>query len=299
MGVWIIIFPLLQPMLLRMKHRSSVLVKREVKTANALVKVTEKFLEATLNVHSSFAVFTFYFILLVIAIMSFFGLYSSGRPFFESCLWMIISPCLVIGFLFLKLYGMRIKLSYEGKEMVNELLNNYRIHHFNIVEAVEQTVYGLGDKYPLSKKVMTRLALDLKVYKNDEELREIVNNLDYQIDSNWSKLLANLIFIAASKGDDITEGLIDISRDLADLDHINEKNRQLNIEGGIMLKIIVPLTFFGGIYALMQLLGFTFKQYINYQFFNPIGFTMFYYMVIVTTFTILVYLFLRQEKNDY
>lgn len=115
-GLWIVVYPLFQPSLFRLKKRSVVLIKREVKTANALVKATERFLETTINVHSSFSVYTFYFLLSVVSIMSFVGLFSSGRSFIESFFWMLVSPGLIIGFLYLRLHGIELSFPTKAKK---------------------------------------------------------------------------------------------------------------------------------------------------------------------------------------
>lgn len=298
-GLWLILHPYLMPLVNGAKRKTTVLVKKESKSVNAIYRMIQNFLENTINRSSTFVVYSFVAFLIMISALTFGGLYTNGRPLAESILWTLVAPLIPLGFLYLKLHSTRIKISYEGKEMLSEILNNYRIHHFNMTEAIEQSIYGLGKKYPHSKKMLTRLLIGIREHRNEKELREVVDGMVYSINSNWSILLANLVYIAILRGDDVQDGLVDISRDLAELEQINEKNRQLNIEGGLMLKVVVPAIAIGGLYLLHDMFGFTIPQYVDYQFNNSIGFTSFYYTMIVTLFTILLYLFMRKEKNDF
>lgn len=298
-GLWIVFHSAITPLFSKVKRKSGVLVRRQSKSSSQFYNAVERFLDTTIGNGSSFAVYSFLFGLVLLSCMTFIALYANGRSLAESVIWMIVAPFLVVGFLYFKLHSRRIKLSHEGKELLNELLNNYRIHHLNMPEAIDQTIYSIGDKLPNSKRMLTRLAIGLREYRNENELRQTVDDVVYAIDSKWSILMANLIFIGVLKGEDVSDGLADLCKDLAELDYINEKNRQLNIEGAIMLKVIVPIVALGGLYMLFDMFDFTLKQYIEYQFLNSFGFTSFYYTSITTVFTVLLYLFFRKEKNDY
>lgn len=298
-GLWISVYPVLMPLFTNVQKRSRYMMKKEIVSSSRFIQATSRFLEVTINKKSSFAVYTFLFLLALIAVLVFTALHSNGRPLNEVLLWSLITPLIPFGFLYLRLYTLRILVSHEGKSMVNELLNNYRIHHHNLPEAIDQTIRSLGNKQPYSKRLLIQLSLRLREARNETETRDAVSQMVYTIDAKWAILLANLFNIALLRGDDITLGLVDISKDLADLEQINEKSRQLNIEGGIMLKLLVPLLLIGGLYAIFNIFDFTVAKYMEYQFQNSIGFTSFYYTLMVLIGTILLYLFFRREKNDF
>lgn len=298
-GIWLVIHPVLVPIFSKIQSRSRYVLKKEIKGTSKFIKNISRFLEVTINKKSSFAVYTFIFTIVLILVLVFVALYSNGRPIRESFFWAIISSLMPVAFLYFRLYTLRIKVSYEGKELINEVLNNYRIYHQNLPEAIDQSIRSFGSKQPYSKRMLIQLSLRLREARNEKEIKEAVSQMTYAINSKWAILLANLFNIALIRGDDITQGLVDISKDLADLEHVNEKSRQLNIEGGFMLKILTPALILGGLYAMFNLFDFTVAKYIEYQFNNSIGFTSFYYTMMVLLGTVLLYLYLRREKNDF
>lgn len=298
-GLWLAIYPVMIPLFTKVQKRSRYMMKKETVSTSRFIQGISRFLEVTINKKSSFAVYTFLFGLTLIAVLVFTALHSNGRPLNEVILWSLVTPLIPVGFLYFRLYTLRILVSHEGKEMVSELLNNYRIHHHNLPEAIDQTILSLGHKQPYSKRLLMQLSLRLREARNEKETREAVSQMVYSIDAKWAILLANLFNIALIRGDDVTLGLVDISKDLADLEQINEKSRQLNIEGGIMLKILIPILLVGGLYAVFNIFEFTVPKYLEYQFQNSIGFTSFYYTLMVLIGTIMLYLFFRREKNDF
>lgn len=298
-GLWILVQPLLSPLLNKIQTHSKYVIKKEITGTSKFIQSISRFLDVTINKNSSFAVYTFLFSLVLIAILVFVALFSNGRPFREAFIWAIISSLVPVALLYFRLYTLRIKVSYEGKELVNEVLNNYRIHHQNLPEAIDQSIRSFGNKQPHSKRMLMQLSIRLREARNDREIKEAVSQMVYTINSKWAILLASLFNIALIRGDDVTQGLMDISKDLAELEQVREKSRQLNIEGGLMLKILVPFLIVGSLYMLFTVFEFTVPKYLEYQFNNPIGFTTFYYTIMTLIGTILLYLYFRSEKNDF
>lgn len=297
-GLWLMVYPLIIPNIKISKFKRLLQVNREKRTNKVYFVKIEKLLNATLNVKGNFAVYSFLFVLLMIALMTFVGLLKSGRSGIEVVIWTILTPFIPVGFLFYRLRQLRVNTSHEGQFMVNELLNNYRIFHMNITEAIDHTVLNL-DHYPNSKRVLSRLAMGLKEYKNENELEKLIEEFRYSIDTTWGELLGILILNASLYGDDIKEGLMDIINELRNLERLNEKNKQSNVEGELMLKILIPIMILGSFYGMFKWFGFTFKKYVEYQFENSTGFTTFFYSLIAICVTYLLHLFLKKEKNDY
>lgn len=298
-GIWLVFFPFFneaaKEAFQKRTRRSS---NEEQRKEPQFIQMTQRFLAASAGIKGKSSVYGFYALLFLVSVFSFTTLQASNRGPDEVLSFSFVAPGLIVLFLYYRLHQSRVRTSHEGKHIINELLNNYRIYNKNIIEALDQTVYSLKG-YPNARSLILILAIGLKEYKNEEELREVVNEINYRINSKWGILLANLIFAAERNGDDITEGLIDLSKDLAELDQINEKNKQLNLEGSIMIKFLIPAIFLGGLYLLFSQAGFTIKKYIEYQFVNDIGFTLFYYSMFAIATTILVFLFMKNEKNDF
>lgn len=300
-GMWLVLFPVMQPLLDGFKVNTSKYFRSSVsqnESLNSSIKYLERFLQATINSSTRFTVYTFLFSLLMIFIIVFISLFSSGGTWISALLWAVIASFVPVIFLYLRLLGIRTKTSHEGKMMLDELINNYRIYSKNIVEAIDQSIIGL-DKFPNSKKVMLQLSFDLRNYRNETDLENAIKQMHYRIGTSWSILLANLIKINASSGEDILEGLIDISNDIANLEGINEKEKQLNIESNILMKFIMPAVIFSGFYMIFSVFDFTLNKYISYQFKDEMGFTLFFYTIVSIITTSMVYMFFRNNRNDY
>lgn len=296
-GLLLLLFPLFQPNYKKVR-RYMTNKKVSKKSKGTIYKKTEQLLVASLNIKGSFAVYSFLLSLLIISIMTFASLTNIEKPLPQAIMFSIIAPLFPIAFLKYRLRQLRIKTSHEGQFMVSEILNNYRIFHFNPIEALDHSVMNLN-KHPNSKKVLSRLALGLKEYQSEEELEQIINDFRYSIDTSWANLLGNLLYNASLYGDNIQEGLTDILEQLKMLESLKEKGKQINLEGSIMLKIFIPGMLLGSFYVMYEYFGFTVAKYIEYQFLDSIGYTVFFYTLITILFTTLIYLAFSKEKNDF
>lgn len=299
-GLWLVIYQLqtIQQTSMKLSRFLKKQLNHKKATNNILYKYMEQLIASTLNLKGPFVVNSFLFSLFLIGLMTFVGLMHSDKGIFQSLLWSIVTPFFPIGFMLYLRRKMIINTSHEGAFFVTELLNNYRIFHFNIVEAMDHTVLNLK-KYPNSKKMLSRVAVGLKEYQSEEELHDLIKELHYTLDTTWGTLLGNLIYNAALYGDNIQEGLSDIINQLRDLEHLKEKNKQTNMEGILLLQFFIPILIFGSFYAMFKFFGFTLKKYLEYQFINSVGFTVFFYSTVLIIGTFLLFLFMKKEKNDY
>ncbi|MDP4084723.1 MAG: hypothetical protein Q8934_08930 [Bacillota bacterium] len=295
-GLWLVIYPLITPNLKGLKLKK--ILMKNIQKKPLIYRKIEKLLLQTTNWKGDFAVYTFIFILILIGVISLVGFLKSGQTIITSILLSVIASIMPVLFLYFRLRQQRIRTSHEGQFMVTELLNNYRIFHNNISEALDHTILTLTE-HPNSKKVLSQLAIGLKDYQNENELQTLIKDFKESINTTWSEPLGALIQNASFHGDDITEGLIDITNELKVLEQLKEKNKQNNIEGLMLLQFLIPLFIIGSYYALINWFGFTIKKLIDYQFFNSMGFTTFYFTMLFVAVTFLVSLYLKHEKNDY
>ena len=78
-----------------------------------------------------------------------------------AALWGVFLTILPYCVLQVYLHEKRVRRSKEGDVLVQELLNNYQICHYNMTEALEKTSLSLENE-PLGKKLFLQLAKDLQ-----------------------------------------------------------------------------------------------------------------------------------------
>lgn len=298
-GLWLLIQPFFTPYYNGVKAKYQRRMKRDVHYSSKLFQSISQLLEVSINKNSMSAVYTFIFVELILWFLVFIGLSTSGFIVLHAFIGSLVMPTLVYVFLKFKVHTNRVTISFEGLMLVQEILNNYKIYHHNLHEAIDQSIVSLGEKAPLSKRMLLNLSYRFREGKSRTEIQEAVDQMVYSMDVSWSKQLANLFKIAITKGLDITQGLEDIATDLAELDQMREKKRQLNIEGNFMLKGLLPLMGVAGFYFIFGVSEFSLWKYLEYQFAHPIGFRMFLVTILMISVSALLYMFFTRTKNDF
>ncbi len=255
-------------------------------------------LSITYGTNSFYSLFTFFVASGTLFSISYLFLWRSGKAFYIDFILATAVGLIPYLILQIKLHNIRINSSYEAEALITELLNQYKINYLNMIEAIDQTVQRLG-RQPYSKKALIRLSLAMKQYRNKEELEEIILEFHYTMNTSWSILLANNVYLSIEYGDDVREALDDILNDLIDLKNINAKNQQYNHEALFMIKYVAPGTYLLSIYTMFAFFGFTFDKFMDYQFRNPIGFKFFLLTITFITINYIIYFFIKRQKNDF
>ncbi|OEF99448.1 hypothetical protein BHF71_09050 [Vulcanibacillus modesticaldus] len=301
-GVWLLIFPIIYPFINRRKMIERFRFQRSEKKKriwkNNFIRHLEMLLSVTLNANSSYSLVTFIFISLTFFLASYVLTLSLGNQVIINFLISMGVGLIPYLLLLLKLHNIRVNTSYEAETLITELINQYKINYLNMIEAIDQTIPRLK-KQPYSKKALFRLSLAVKQYGDVEELEEIIQEFNFSIDTSWSLLLANNLFLSIEYGDDVQVALEDIIDELKDLKNINEKNKQYNHETFLMIKYIAPGTYLFSVYAMFQFFGFTTEKFIEYQFKNNLGMKLFILVVFLILINFIVYLFIKRPKNDF
>ncbi len=258
----------------------------------------EKLLYTTLNRNSSFVYTTFIVLSIVLFSVSLLILYNLEQQLLINLMLSLFAGFTPYFLLRIRLYQIRVNSSYEAENLVTELISQYKMNYFNMMEAIDQTIPHLK-KQPNTKKALIRLSYALKQYRSAKELDEIIREFIYSINTSWAMLLANNIFLSIEYGDNVKEALEDIVNDLIDLKNINEKNQQYNNETFVMIKYVAPGAYLFSIFSMFYIFNFTFKKFINYQFRNPIGFKFFILTITLIIFNYIVYSFIKKPKNDF
>ncbi len=110
--------------------------------------------------------------------------------------------CILVGpyaLLRLKLYTIRIESSYEGEFLLTELINQYKINNFNMVEAIDASIAHLANA-PQSRRLIFHMSLRLKSYSDRQDLERILYDFTYGINTQWSRLLMNNILLSIDEG---------------------------------------------------------------------------------------------------
>jgi len=196
----------------------------------------------------------------------------------------------------IKLEEMRIKGSYDGKEIVSLILNNYHICNRKMILALNKTAIELKTDY--SRNVFSELAREVKTYKSTEELSEIVDNMNYAYNTTWSKLLSYAIIYSVENSEDVTEVLEDILSYFKRLNESAEVHKRYNSETNKLLQFFVPISYVALMWYGSSIYGYTLFELLQKQFTVPANLQLFIYIVIGYIICIVLAKLINQPKYD-
>ncbi len=201
--------------------------------------------------------------------------------------------------LWIRLSRRRTKASFEGEKVIAELLNQYKMNYFNMPQAIEVCVVHLVDA-PICRQIFFKMSLRLKKTKNDDEIRKIIDELAYGVNTQWAKMLANNMVLAISDSVEVTEGLEDILADCKEIAELIETGKRKNSEPTIMIFFLPPILYIGLAYMSMKSMdGMTLKTIIGYQLFTPNGVIMFMLAIITSFINYALISLIGQRKYDF
>ena len=283
-------------MKLRGNTKAITMKKKKEKTGDALTEHLYMLLAVTMGAKSRSAVNLFSFICGLIGLASYL-LCSLFLPL-KTCLIVMVA-CIFMPYIFLrtKLQQIRVNISHEGETLVTEILNNYKIQHYNIREAVEQTALTITEA-PHSKKMMFDLAKNLNTAASAEETKAALDLFKYSIGTSWANILASNIYFAQVEGTKITNSLTDLTDAIMKARKAVEMNRRENTEGLMILKWMVPIGFVLTIIGADKFFDIPFKEFCYYQFQSPTGLNWFLGLVGMYIASIVISIFLSKSKMD-
>jgi Ca2+/Na+ antiporter len=210
-----------------------------------------------------------------------------------SCIF-AIAPYL---FLRVKLRRIRVDSSYESDILLNELINQYKINNFNILDALDETTRHIKNA-PNMKKHIFYLTLRLKQYREDEELNIILKDFIYSVNTEWIKLLANNIYIGLIDNINVIYGLEDIQKDIKQAVEDKENEKRLNMESVNLVKVVAPCLYVLSIFAGYKLFNIPVSEFLNNQFNTVTGFNYFIFMTVTLMLDSLVLIIIKNKKFD-
>lgn len=196
-----------------------------------------------------------------------------------------------------RLHERRVERSKEGDILVQELLNNYQIHHYNMLDAVEQTAMHI-DGAPLGKKVYLQLAKGMQSAVTKKEVEQILSSFRYAFDTAWGNVLASNIFFGYLYGIRVDAALSDLLQCMTQSRKAVEYGRRENNEARLMLLYLAPISFLLSIFFGCRYFDFTLKKFMTYQFGTQLGLQWFLTIMFCYVISLLVHRFLAKEKMD-
>lgn len=293
-GTFLAVSPLFKYFKIRKRYN----FKGSEKNGNEFIKHIERILAVTLNSKSKVMITFFLLFSFILGALTFILLYTANIVLYEVIIGSIVACLIPYAFLRTRLHSIRIESSYEAEPVVAELINQYKINHFNMKEAIDKSIPKLK-KQQWTKKALFRLATELSTYKTKDELEEIILDFTFSIDTQWAIELGNNIFLSIEYGDDVRESLEDILDDLKDLNKVNEKNKQINNESYIMIKYVSPVSYIISVVLLFKNFNFTMSKFIDYQFKDAMGLKFFIYTIVTIIVNYIIYILIRKPKNDF
>jgi len=224
-------------------------------------------------------------------VMTFVG--KQNVPFQTSLLIAGLISCMPYLLLRVRLESLRRKGSYEGERLISEFICQYRICGFNIYKSIEQVIQTSEDTR-VSVKLLFKLLLELRNTGNTKAIKKATDNFAYGFNTNWSKMLANNIRIAAESGTNITFALEDILIQLREVRTIIEERKRLNSEAVRMVVFLIPLMYLGTVMLSVKYLGISSMKFLKNQLYTEQGFLIF----LMAVFLFLVNLALIEVVNN-
>lgn len=170
----------------------------------------------------------------------------------------------------IRLRNLQIDSSYDADALVTNIINEYKQHNYNMIKAVENSVLSFDNKSS-SRRILYKLALALKDYRDEQELDRALEQFVYSYNTEWALLLRANIKMAVQRGIDVSSGLEDILKKLKDIRRQLETSKRYNNEAVNMIKFLLVPLYLGSIYMAVKTFGFTIKKFLEYQFVNAVG----------------------------
>ncbi len=198
----------------------------------------------------------------------------------------------------IRLESIRKKTSYEGEIFVGNLLASYRICGCNIYEAMEKMA-DEREKSKNSVRLLLRLLYEFRMMTSEEEALRAAESFSYGINTNWGRMLAYDLRMAAVRGMDISVALEDLLIQLREARVAAEERKRLNGESMRMVIFMVPISYIFTVFISMRYLGMDFREFCANQFFTRNGFMMFLLVIVLFFVNLVVLEIVNNKRFDY
>lgn len=300
MGFAMVCTPFLQQLNNKMNiyNRYKAIKSNENKTRkNEYYRRVLLLVETSLGINKRTNLYLLLLLSILIALLTSIYFYQKGANIFVILFVALLSGSLPYLALLFRLQSIRSAGSNEMEQLLVELISQYRINHFNMYEAIDQTIPRLTNSRH-SQKALIKLSIAIKQADSDTEIVNAVNNFNFVVKTHWSTILSENLKYSLVHGENVFQALEDILEESKTMNSIYEKDRQQNNEALFMIKYVTPGVYLFSVYAMVAIIGFDFSKFIEYQFFNSIGLKFF---LLILTFMLInsgIYVGLKNRKRD-
>lgn len=255
-----------------------------------------RLIKITLGVDFKYANVFLYFVIAMVSVSAMFLTYGKINSFLRISL-IIVFSLLPIILLLVRLESMRVKSSKEGKMLVIELLDNYKIHYYNMQYAIEITASTI-EEAPSCKRLLFNLSKGLNRASTSEEIRRLLVDFKYAIGTSWAGILTDNIYFALVSGIKVDVALEDLISAITMAEEVEERSKRENNEAGLILRYLVPICYLMTYIGAIKVFGLTTKEFLYYQFGTQTGISWFGAIVIMYVISLVAKFFLTQHKLD-
>ena len=198
----------------------------------------------------------------------------------------------------IRLENLRRKSSHEGESLTAEFLRQYRITGMNIYETLERVVNTTAS-IRISRKFLFRLLLELRDTGDPFQIRLAAENFAYSINTNWGRMLAHNIRLAAEKGTNVSLAVEDILIQLREARVLAEERRRMNSEAARMTLFLVPVMYGVTIFLATRYLELPFSSFLKNQFYTPEGLVFFLLILFLFIGNLAIMSIINNQRFDY
>ena len=198
----------------------------------------------------------------------------------------------------IKLEVIRRKSSFEGEIFVGNFLSAYRIANFNLYKAME-TIGKEKQKMKKSAELIAKMLLELRNTANRAEIRKASDQFAFAIHTNWSRMFAYNISLAAADGTNISLALEDILIQLREAKTASEERRRLNSEAARMVVFLIPILYVATVWMNAKYIGLETRKFIYNQLFTAQGFMLLLLILFLFLINLVLIEVVNNQKFDY
>lgn len=296
LGFWLIYSEGVRSCLAKLRMKNRLKARRKaLKPETALEKHLRKVLSISLKKPMNPKAFIYYteaiFLLILFAGMQ---TISTVSAFLMAALISIL-PYLLLR---VRVETIRRKSSFEGEKLISEFLCQYRMSGLNIYKAIEQVIL-VSEGTKITGKLLFKLLLELRNTGDPQVIKEAAERFAYGINTNWSRMLANCIRIAAESGINITLALEDIQIQLREARELFEERKRLNSESARMVVFLAPVMYIGTIIMSVKSLDIPFGRLLKNQFYTEQGFLLILLIIFLFLINLALIEIINNQRFDY
>ncbi|QIB69936.1 hypothetical protein Ami103574_11655 [Aminipila butyrica] len=267
--------------------------RRQLREVSLLERHLDCIARTTLHVKGS------YLLMVMVLVFISVGLVASRNLSLHSAVVlgaiMAVTPYLILR---IRFEGIRRRSSFEGEMLVSNFLNQYRIVNFNVYEALEKLLQE-SKNTKVSNPFVLKMLLELRNAGNQQDIRLAVRKFADVINTNWCRMFAYNIRLAAERGLNVSVAIEDILVQLRDARAIFEERKRLNSEAIRIVVYMIPLLYVFTVIISVKYIGMSLKEYIVNQLFTKEGILFFMVSGVMFLMNIAVMEIVSRQKFDY